>query len=321
MKIYLIFRFQFTVLIVLFYAGLCILGFVRVEMIVTRSENHDYEERFQINMLKIKQHLEYYDTKIYDHNFFKNYLLKCDNDVMKCLEKIDSFFVLKKMFPEYLLHDDIRCSDFNHFCRSIYSCYLPELNTDGCRIFIDKVSSDESLFDVLKIMKYYCMQTELRFLEDEPDNGDIILFDCNNINLLHIIAFVPYFIKSLQIILKVYPLRVQLLVLTNVGRVVKTVINTLKWFTPKRYHDLVYVYSEGSEHFSKHVPVIILPKEYGGNTFTLDEIRENWYQKLQQRRPWFQKANDEITNLKYNKFKNFRFIFGKNGTFKTLQLD
>ncbi|XP_065226457.1 uncharacterized protein LOC135849795 isoform X2 [Planococcus citri] len=285
MKIYLIFRFQFTVLIVLFYAGLCILGFVRVEMIVTRSENHDYEERFQINMLKIKQHLEYYDTKIYDHNFFKNYLLKCDNDVMKCLEKIDSFFVLKKMFPEYLLHDDIRCSDFNHFCRSIYSCYLPELNTDGCRIFIDKVSSDESLFDVLKIMKYYCMQTELRFLEDEPDNGDIILFDCNNINLLHIIAFVPYFIKSLQIILK------------------------------------VYVYSEGSEHFSKHVPVIILPKEYGGNTFTLDEIRENWYQKLQQRRPWFQKANDEITNLKYNKFKNFRFIFGKNGTFKTLQLD
>lgn len=77
------------------------------------------------------------------------------------------------------------------------------LTKDGYKIFIDRVTDNEDLFDVGMIMQYFTMQTDLRYLENDPDNGDIILFDCNHVNLLNFVAFLPYFIKSLSLVLKV----------------------------------------------------------------------------------------------------------------------
>lgn len=84
-----------------------------------------------------------------------------------------------------------------------FSLYVPVLTKDGYRIFIDKVTHNEDLFNVGMIMKYFSMQTDLRYLEDGLDNGDLILFDCNHINFLKFITFLPYFIKSLSLILEV----------------------------------------------------------------------------------------------------------------------
>lgn len=80
---------------------------------------------------------------------------------------------------------------------------MPTLTSERYRVYIDKITNDEHLFSVSKIMKYFSMQTDLRFMEDQSDNGDIILFDCNQANLLHFIAFTPYFIKSLTLVLEV----------------------------------------------------------------------------------------------------------------------
>lgn len=80
---------------------------------------------------------------------------------------------------------------------------MPTLTSTGHRVYIDKITDDENLFDISKIMKYYSMQTDIRFTEDESDNGDIILFDCNHVNLLNFIAFTPYFIKCLILVFEV----------------------------------------------------------------------------------------------------------------------
>lgn len=80
---------------------------------------------------------------------------------------------------------------------------MPKLSSNGCRVFVDRVTNDENLFDIFKIMKYYCMQTDILYLEEGCDNGDIILFDCNNMKLINLIAFTPYFIKSLALLLEV----------------------------------------------------------------------------------------------------------------------
>lgn len=80
---------------------------------------------------------------------------------------------------------------------------MPKLNSSGYRVFVDRVTNDDNLFDILKIMKYYCMQTDILYLEESCHNGDIILFDCNNMKLVNLIAFTPYFIKSLVLLLEV----------------------------------------------------------------------------------------------------------------------
>lgn len=90
---------------------------------------------------------------------------------------------------------------WTYFCR--YSLYMPTLTSTGNRVYIDKITDDENLFDISKIMKYYSMQTDIRFTEGESDNGDIILFDCNHVNLLNFIAFTPYFIKCLILVFEV----------------------------------------------------------------------------------------------------------------------
>ena len=81
--------------------------------------------------------------------------------------------------------------------------YIPELAKDGYRIVIDRVTHDEDLFNVGMIMQYFFMQTDLRYLEDDLDNGYLILFDCNHINMLNFATFLPYLIKSLSLVLKV----------------------------------------------------------------------------------------------------------------------
>ncbi len=81
--------------------------------------------------------------------------------------------------------------------------YMPILSSKGYRVFVEKVTNDESLFDIFKIFKYFCMQTDIRFVEGGFDNGDAILFDCNNIDIFKFVIFVPYFVKSLTLLLQV----------------------------------------------------------------------------------------------------------------------
>lgn len=50
-------------------------------------------------------------------------------------------------------------------------------------------------------------------------------------------------------------------------------------------------------------------------------ISEKWLFKLRQRQTWFRKAKNEIIELEHHKLRSIDSPFGKNGTFKILQLD
>lgn len=108
-----------------------------------------------------------------------------------------------------------------------FSMYLPKMTRNNYRIFVEKVTDDERLYDVFKIIKYFCMQTDLRYLEEEHDNGDVILFDCNNLSGLKFVAFIPYFIKSLILLLEVIHITITYyFIIYNTGQIHYTITVT-----------------------------------------------------------------------------------------------
>lgn len=126
---------------------------------------------------------------------------------------------------------------------------------------------------------------------------------------------------------------------------------TFQFFSIFHYAQF-FVYKSGTENFSKHVEPKCLPIEYGGNHYTLNELRgmlcvwnllhtftsskATWkisifyyllsfsdicYQNLLRNREWFTKANHEIENMRYQNLGEWQTTFERNGTFKFLQLD
>lgn len=80
---------------------------------------------------------------------------------------------------------------------------MPELTIDGHCVFVDKVTWNEKYFDMRMIMKCFCMETEIKFIEGKFDSGDVILFDCNKLPIGKVVPFIPFFIRSLTSLLEV----------------------------------------------------------------------------------------------------------------------
>ncbi|XP_045539249.1 alpha-tocopherol transfer protein-like [Papilio machaon] len=101
------------------------------------------------------------------------------------------------------------------------------------------------------------------------------------------------------------------------------IINILKKLLKPKVAKRIYVYNsfnELNDLFSKS----ILPKEYGGDEITCDEITENWRKALQSD-AWIEYFTEEDKVMSdetlRTRFLNSDDFFGLEGSFRKLEVD
>ncbi|XP_063628802.1 alpha-tocopherol transfer protein-like [Cydia splendana] len=195
----------------------------------------------------------------------------------KVKSKIDKFYKYRGMSPD-LIHSRIELLNGN---QDLFTFYRQAISTklyEGMRITTLKfVDPNPSSFKIEEIFRNSYMVGDLRVKYDYM-LGEIWLLDLKNISLGHFLRINPMVVqRASQMFQDGSGFRVFSVHVLNVPSIGLQLYNFFKQFIKPKLLERLMVH-ETLEELHKVLPKIYLPKDYGGEDYSMDEFKD-LYQK------------------------------------------
>uniref|UniRef100_A0A1I8Q7S8 CRAL-TRIO domain-containing protein n=1 Tax=Stomoxys calcitrans TaxID=35570 RepID=A0A1I8Q7S8_STOCA len=263
-----------------------------------------------------------------DDQFLVAFLRGCKYSLERAKAKIDKFYTLKSKFPDVFSATNVDDPKFRELFSLGMWLYLPTpLNENGPRICImrsGRYSTEKySGEDVMQL--FHALQ-EIMILEDDYANinGVVFIGDFEKATLAHFFQMTPSLSKKMTVFSEeAMPLRPKGSHFINTPTGFEAVFNMIKPMMSAKQQSRLFVHGNKMDSLIQQVPLKYLPKEYGGENGSLDEISKEWEQKLDKYREYFKKNAEYGTDekLRPGKAIDFNSIFGIDGSFRKLDVD
>jgi len=263
-----------------------------------------------------------------DDQFLVNFLRGCKYSLERVKQKFDLYHTLKTHVPELTKNRDPLSEKVLGAIRQGVGIPLPTLESpDGPRYFLIRPGAyDPAEYSIQDIMKVSTMIGDLMMRTD--DNfiiaGQIGILDFTGVNISHFLQFNPTFIKKMTMLQQdAAPIRQKASHFVNMPAIALTVFNIFQSFANEKNKQRIYVHGTDMDALYKVVPRKLLPKEYGGEAGTIQEIVKDLEKTLVANREFF--IEDEKYGVDEKKRvgrpKNSESLFGVDGTFRQLTID
>ncbi|KAF5291252.1 hypothetical protein FQR65_LT11430 [Abscondita terminalis] len=283
---------------------------------------------------RIKSDLEHMQNWIQKQPYLKDkiderqlvtFLRGCKWSLRRTKDKLQYFYKLRSLLPEYFQNRDPFLPEIQNVLNKKLLIPLPKLKTPGSpRICICICSNMSDDIDLEIATKLFFMIIDILLNEDDNFlvSGLILITDYENVPLKLITQYTPMFMKKLVVLYeKAYPVRIRNLIGLNTPRIVEAVYNKfLRAVLGEKLRNKVY------NHIYSTYGIVdksLLPKEYGGEHDSLDELAKEWKGKVESYREWFLEDSRKCCdkNLLFDKNKSYNDEFGMEGSFRKLNVD
>ncbi|XP_061393138.1 alpha-tocopherol transfer protein-like [Musca vetustissima] len=263
-----------------------------------------------------------------DDQFLVAFLRGCKYSLERAKAKIDKFFTLKSKFPEIFSATDVNDPKFRDIFRLGMWLYLPTpLNENGPRLAIMRsglYSTDK--YTAEEVMQVASALQEILILEDDYANvnGVIFIGDFEKATMAHFMQFTPSLMKKMTVFSEeAVPLRPKASHFIKTPAGFEPVFNMIKPMMSEKQQKRLFVHGNKMDALIKEIPLKYLPKEYGGENGSFDEIIAEWDKKLDAYSDYFKKNAEYGTDekLRPGKAIDFDSMFGMEGSFRKLNVD
>ncbi|KAI5638791.1 CRAL/TRIO domain-containing protein [Phthorimaea operculella] len=236
-------------------------------------------------------------------------------------EKVDNFFTARHKMPELLCNRDPLSPELDKLLKQGYWVILPKKTPDNKRVTIFRsFPTVESLTEIIKIA---FMVTDYRLHNDDM-GGDHWIFDFSHISLQQAMQFTPMLIVKIMFFLNYCAgPKVVGQYLVNLPPFAATILALFKKSMKKKMVERLYLYNS-FEKLYETIPKSILPKEYGGDDYSCQDITEEW-RKTFQSSPWrdyfLQQEHVKTDESKRTSPNKIDEMFGLAGSFRQLEFD
>ncbi|KAL5289176.1 hypothetical protein ACFFRR_009390 [Megaselia abdita] len=258
--------------------------------------------------------------------FLIAFLRGCKFSLEKAKQKIDLYYTLRALTPELFTLREVNSKTLE-LLRVGCLLRLPKpMEEDGPRIYISKYGNfDPKKYKLADFLKLSFMMSDIQILEDDNAmvKGFIEIVDMTNISFGHLLQFDPSLTKKVSVLgEKAMPFRIKGIHFINIPSEAQSVINLGKKLLSDKMKQR-FVFHGNLESLYEVVPRKYLPKEYGGENGTFDEVLHHWEQKLSRYKSYFEDDKLYGTNekLRCNSNINTENILGTQGSFRKLEVD
>ncbi|XP_053962515.1 alpha-tocopherol transfer protein-like [Anastrepha ludens] len=256
------------------------------------------------------------------------FLRGCKFSLEKAKSKLDWFYTLKTKYPDFYTIPDVTDPSVEERLRFGSGSLLPTpLHETGPRImFIRAGNYPADKYTFKEIMAVAHALQELWVLEDDyaTVNGFIDVLDISRLTAAHFAQHSPSVVKKMLVFAeKGLPLRQRATHFINIPAGFDKVFNILKPLMPAKQQERLYLHGNNLESLYAHIPQKYLPKEYGGENGSIEEITEASTKFFLDRRDYFVEDQKYRNNekLRVGKQPDFDSIFGMEGSFRKLDVD
>ncbi|XP_014240866.1 alpha-tocopherol transfer protein-like [Cimex lectularius] len=261
-------------------------------------------------------------------NFFYSYLISCKGSLEMCKKKIDAYYTSRrKHLDSFGIIDPLKACITQ--CREYLDVFsLPQPTPDGSRISLVRLkNSSLEIYDFLATIQVMLLIMEHKLRMEGITNGDYYILDAKpGYTPAHILRINASVVKDTMIYLSnVLPWRVRGLIFINAPSYVEIAVNTFfKPFLKKKIRERITVTEEGTTLLHRLFPAKILPKDYGGESPSCEELTSAWMDKIEAERDWYLQhctpTTEESKRIE-NDCSNKNPIFGVHGSLKKLCID
>lgn len=244
----------------------------------------------------------------------------------KCKRKLDMYFTMRAACPEFFTNRDATSPALREILNNkLQGPALPGVTPKGRRVTICRGLhpnlDSQQITDTLKLA---LMIGDVRLVEETVGvAGDIYVLDGAVLGASLLGKVSPSTIKKFMIcVQEAYPVKLKEVHVINTSAIVERFLSLVKPFLKEKIRKRIFIHKELKDLY-KYVPQEMLPKEYGGQCGTMDELQEKWTQKLIEYRDWFKRQDALIANesLRPGNPTNYDELFGIDGSFRQLAID
>ncbi|KAF5287377.1 hypothetical protein FQA39_LY15915 [Lamprigera yunnana] len=273
--------------------------------------------------LSKQQHLK---IKIDDDRIL-GFLRGCKYSLQKTKEKIDFHFTIRTLVPEFFHIRDPFAPEIQEIINA--GCLLPLPKPEpkyGARIIMwNFKNTNPDTMPYINLISVFNMILDILLKEDDDAVISGLIFWSNIVEwpIKYVTQMTPTVLKQkFECIEKAYPFRIKGTYAINSPQYFEIVFNLVKSFTKSKISQRLIMFSRINDLY-KVLPQSLLPKEYGGENGSLDDIKEEWKRKLESNREWFLENRNYKSDecVRCGEPKTIENIFGIEGSFRKMLLD
>ncbi|CAG0896259.1 unnamed protein product [Darwinula stevensoni] len=256
------------------------------------------------------------------------FLRGCKFSLERTKEKLDMFFSIRTLLPEFFENGD-PMHPTNLAILRLGTCLPVEdkYEADGSKIVIARAAvQDPDKIKQEDIIRVICFIGDIILNVDEQTQicGVTGVIDLTGMTWAHGMALTPALVKKAMTAWQDgYPARHKRLHYINAPPFFESVFNIFRGFMNEKIKRRVSFHGNRFESLHQMIPVHLLPKELGGTYGNYEDMADYWMKKVLSHREEImeramQKSNEK---LRPGKAKSFEDVFGIEGSFRKLNVD
>ncbi|XP_022906146.2 alpha-tocopherol transfer protein-like [Onthophagus taurus] len=266
-----------------------------------------------------EQHL----PKISDYQMLL-FLSSCYYNIQATKTCLENFYTLKTHCPEFFsgrnLNQESVKTHLNTVIAAPFQQLIPTNNYMVCIVKLHNCKTDTFVFnDTIKVID---MALTIYNQQLGPQEAHVLIMDGAGLQLGHVLKMNIMSLKKYFIFVQeAMPVRLKQIHVVNVNGIVEKFVNLVRQCLKRELQEQMYCHSK-MESLYKFVPKEVLPKDYGGNELSLEELHKNQVENIKEHIDLLIADEDVKSNeqKRVGKAKNLE-QFGIQGTFKKLDID
>ncbi|XP_063222909.1 alpha-tocopherol transfer protein-like [Bacillus rossius redtenbacheri] len=254
------------------------------------------------------------------------YLHACYDNLEKTKQMIESCYTFRTLTPELFSNRDVYGHDFQGVIETCEVMLLPRATPEGHQVAMFRFTDyDASKLVYVDGLKALFIAIDVYLSMHGLSSGCICVIDVKGVNLGHVAKIHPLSLlkKSLFFIQECMPVRLKGVHVVNTGTIIEKVMTLCKPFLKEDLARLLHFHA-AVDNLGEHLPLDILPEEYGGKAGSSASIYNELKNMLFTHYvDWLGEEEglrtDESKRVGQSAVKDT--LFGAEGSFRKLQID
>ncbi|EFA04969.1 clavesin-1 [Tribolium castaneum] len=231
------------------------------------------------------------------------FLLSCQNNVEETQKTIRAFFKIKSESPDIFQNRDMDDEVLQRAMKVVTCVSIPtRLSNNQTVIHFFKLNdTNYRNFDLITSMKLAFMVIDISQRRNPPSDL-IVVIDMKGATLMHLtcikLGAIKKFIDFLQ---EAMPLRIQQIHVLNANYIFDKALAIGRVFMKNELMEMIHAHSPKlsmDEIYEKCVPAACLPKEYGGELPTCEELNRRTVEQFRELKKFFEAEEMLISSFK-----------------------
>ncbi|XP_061393110.1 alpha-tocopherol transfer protein-like [Musca vetustissima] len=265
-----------------------------------------------------------------DDQFLIAFLRGCKYSLEKAKAKLDNFYTLREKYPDLLKRPNLEDPKVRELLKLGIVLYLPEpLTESGPRLVLVRNGAyDPSQVSFAEVAQLRQLISDIVMMEDDYAvvSGIIFVMDFSQVGASHLFQVSPSVMRKVsQYSEQALPFRIKASHFIDTPSGFEPVFNLIKPLLPEKIQNRLYVHGGKREELFKIIPKKFLPKDYGGECKSIQELIDYWEEKMLSYMEFYKEENqfgvDESKRIKEETTNPPETSMGLVGSFRKLVVD